>query len=178
VNAKIDTSIRYIAQKINIPINKKITIFAESGTAYREIVPHRLRYVCKDNIYLKDILPPHYCLHKNYQAGGASYPYFAVGFETKKAGQIQYQARYITIPGQENGNRLSWLDASNTTIYAISETNAKSLSDSKQALNAAIKDIGNTPELKETLVKNFFIPILEENGLYQNTASLHEQNKI
>lgn len=120
VNASIALNVNYIAQKIRVPINKRVTVFAESGTAYRSITPTNLLYVCNSNIYLNKILPKADCTTKNYLAGGASYTYFAVGYDYQDKNGTRYTAKYINIPGQENGNRLAWLDASNTYIYATS----------------------------------------------------------
>ncbi|MCB1827812.1 MAG: hypothetical protein KDH94_05225, partial [Coxiellaceae bacterium] len=77
-NTSVALKFNYLAQKLRIPLTKKITLFAEFGTAYRKITPKNLRYQCRGNIYLKGILPNADCLRKSYLPGSASYPYFSV----------------------------------------------------------------------------------------------------
>ena len=164
VNAKISLNLRYMARKIRVPINSEVTLFAEYGTVYRNLEVNNLRYVCKGNVYLKGILDPSECLKKSYISGGASYPYFAVGYEVKDGSGVRYSARYINIPGQENGNRLAWLDASNTQIYAVTaSSDTVSAQDVKINLNAGLQQIQAQPEVYKVLGDNFLVPILKKN---------------
>ena len=162
-NAKIGLSLRYMAQKIRVPISDKVSIFAEFGTAYRRITPENLRYQCKTNVYLKNILPTSDCLKKSYLAGGGAYTYFAIGYEFQVKNGTRYSARYINIPGQENGNRLTWIDASDTQIYAVSGSGNKKLKREspeaiKKNLNEALDVIRKkNPVVFNVLGKRFFL---------------------
>jgi len=169
VNATIKLSFNYMAKKIRVPISSEVTIFAESGTAYRNVGVDNLRYLCpKENVYLKHILRRKYCFKKNYISGGASYPYFSVGYEVVAGDGKRYSARYINIPGQENGNRLRWIDTSNTQIYAITPRLDKaSLQDTKENLARALQLIQSKPEVYKVLGINFFIPALKKNDLFE-----------
>jgi hypothetical protein len=64
VTASIATIIHYMGQKIRVPINNRISLYAEFGTSYRAITPKNLRYECKSNVYLKNLLPQTDCLKK------------------------------------------------------------------------------------------------------------------
>ncbi len=169
-NAKVDSSIHYMAQKIRVPINNKISIFAEFGSVYREMVPDNLRYQCKSNVYLKKLLPKSDCLKKSYLPGGWSAPYFAVGYEFQGKDGARYSARNIYIPGKENANRLAWRDASNTQIYAISVTSKNKARPSGEVIrnnfNAALDVIRKSPNVYNVIGKNFFVDILKNNNLY------------
>jgi hypothetical protein len=171
IAAKISLSIRYMAQKIRVPINHNISVFAEFGTAYRHIIPTNLRYQCKTNVYLKKILPKSACLKKNYLPGGSVYTYFAVGYEIKANDGKRYSARYINIPGQENANRLTWNDASDTQLYAIGfpskkTVNKETLKAIRKKFNAALEVIRKEPKIYKILGKHFFVKILKKNSLY------------
>ena len=167
VNASIGINLHYVAQKIRVPLDEHVTIFAESGTAYRAIKPTNLRYICKSNVYLKNILPQSDCLKKSYLPGGASYTYFAVGYEYKANDGTIYSAKYINLPGQENGNRLAWLDASSTYIYALSSSSNRVDTNTTNPLIEALDIIQKTqPAVYDVLGNNFFIDILKKNGLY------------
>lgn len=155
-NASLKLNFKYMAQKIRVPINKSISIFAESGTVYRTIKPSNLRYICNSNVYLNNILAKEDCLKKSYLQGSASYPYFAVGYEVKNKDGALSEARYINIPGQENGNKLAWIDASNTYVYAISGGTKKEL---LNALNIIKKE---NKTFYDVVGKTFFMPILKE----------------
>ena len=158
-----------MAKKIRVSISSEVTLFAESGTAYRNVGVDNLRYLCpKENVYLKHILRRKYCFKKNYISGGASYPYFSVGYEVVAGDGKRYSARYINIPGQENGNRLRWIDTSNTQIYAITPRLDKaSLQDTKENLARALQLIQSKPEVYRVLGINFFIPALKKNDLFE-----------
>lgn len=163
-NISIMTNFRYSAQKISVPINKSISVFAAFGTAYRSIKPKNLRYQCKSNVYLKNILPPLDCMVKSYLPGGASYTYFSVGYEFKDKNGIRYTARYMNIPEAENQNRLQWRDASTTEVYAISSSKKEPIKVIKENLTMALNTIReeNKP-LYNVLGKRFFIKMLNKN---------------
>ena len=165
VNATIETEFHFIAQKIRVPINAVLSLYAEFGTAYRSITPKNLRYQCKDNAYLKNLLPEESCLKKSYLPGGAEYPYFAVGYEFTAEDDTRYAVRYIYIPEQENGNRFAWLDASATQIYAISVSNGKtSREEMKKQLHAKLNAIRTMPDVYGILGEHFFAEILKKNN--------------
>ena len=164
VNSSLALGAHYIAQKIRVPLDKHITLFAESGTAYRNITPKNLRYICQSNMYLKKILPQADCNMKSYLPGGASYTFFAVGYDYTADNGKYYEAKYMNIPGEENANRLVWLDASNTYIYAINtppnDPNAK------RYLNQALKTIQKKiPDFYNVVGKYFFVNVLKNNNL-------------
>jgi hypothetical protein len=165
VNASIALTIHYQAQKIRVPIDNNVTLFAEAGTSYRRITPHNLRYVCKSNVYLKGILPTADCLTKSYLPGSASYTYFAVGYEYKTADGTVYTAQYTNIPGQENGDKLAWLDASNTQLYSISASKTAPQKIIKENLQKGLSIIKHHPAIYNVLGNNFLLPILKKNKL-------------
>jgi len=169
--ASIASKFHYMAQKIRVPINNNITVYAEFGTAYRSITPDNLRYECKSNVYIKNLLPLSDCHKKSYFPGGSDYPYFAVGYEFKDKNDIQYSARYIFIPEQENANRLAWRDAASTRIYAISVSNNRKTKPTATAIkknfNDALNVIGKIPAVYDVLGKHFFVDVLKKNNLYE-----------
>ncbi len=161
INISIMTDFRYTAQKISVPVNNHISVFAAFGTAYRSVTPENLRYQCDVNVYLKNILPKSDCMVKNYLPGGASYTYFSVGYEFKDKNGIRYTARYINIPEAENQNRLQWRDASTTEIYAISSSKKESIEAIKENLRTALNTIREENQtLYNVLGKRFFIKML------------------
>lgn len=166
ISATIASNFHFIAQKIRVPLNSSLSLYAEFGTAYRSIFPKNLRYQCQDNVYLKNLLPQTDCLKKSYLPGGSEYPYFAVGYEFTTEEGARYCTRYIYIPEQENGNRLAWIDASSTHVYAISVTGAKNLSreEMQQPLNAALEEIRKMPDIYNVLGEYFFAEILKKNN--------------
>jgi len=166
VNATIDSQFHYMAQKIRVPLKNNITIYAEFGSAYRSITPNNLRYM-NNNVYLKNLIKPDEYLKKNYLPGGFMVPYFAVGYEFEKNG-VHYSARYIYLPGQENGNRLAWRDASDTIIYATSISGNMKLLHAEIQKNFidALNVIRQHPEVYNILGKHFFVEILKKNNLY------------
>ncbi len=169
--ASIASEVNYMAQKIRVPINNDVTVYAEFGTAYRSITPNNLRYECKSNVYLKNILPVSDCHKKSYFPGGSDYPYFAVGYEFQTKNGVRYSARYMFIPEQENANRLSWRDAASTQIYAVSiSDNGKTQptpANIKKNFNDALNAIRAIPAVYDVLGKRFFIDVLEKNNLYE-----------
>lgn len=176
VNASIGLKMHYIAQKIRVPINQHVALFAESGTAYRVITPTHLRYICTSNVYLKPILPQSDCLKRNYLTGGASYTYFAVGYEYVADDGTHYTAQYVNIPGQENGSRLAWLDASNTYIYAVGASNGPIDADGKNRLVEALDTIRQEqPMVYRQLGSNFLVPILKKNKLYAHFSAFERR---
>ncbi|MGH7239501.1 MAG: hypothetical protein ACREHG_05480, partial [Candidatus Saccharimonadales bacterium] len=170
----VASEMHYMTQKIRVPINKNISIYAESGTLYRRMQPDNLRYECKVNVYLKNILPSEDCLTKSYLHGGWSAPYFAVGYIYKDAAGKSYDARYIYIPEKENSDRLAWRDASDTEIYAVSagqEMPSKSVRENmRKYLNETLKVLSRHPVLYQVLGKRFFIATLKKNHLYEETG--------
>ncbi|OGT40744.1 MAG: hypothetical protein A3E81_04505 [Gammaproteobacteria bacterium RIFCSPHIGHO2_12_FULL_36_30] len=164
-NITIASQFHYIAQKIRVPINKNLNLYAEFGTAYRSITPKNLRYQCKDNVYLKNILPETDCYKKSYLSGGASYTYFAVGYAFTAKNGTRYVAQYSYIPEQENANRLQWADASGTTIYAISTSKKESREAIQKNLNDALNEIKKMPAVYNILGKHFFAEILKKNNI-------------
>ncbi|PIZ03435.1 MAG: hypothetical protein COY58_09765 [Gammaproteobacteria bacterium CG_4_10_14_0_8_um_filter_38_16] len=164
-NIKIALGFHYIAQKIRVPINQHVTAYAEFGTAYRHITPTNLRYQCKDNVYLKKILPKKDCLKKSYLPGGSVYTYFAVGYAFQSKEGVRYSARYIYIPEQENADRLAWRDASATEIYAVSTSKKESAKVMQQNFNVALHAIRKIPAVYDVLGKHFFEVILKKNHL-------------
>ena len=167
-NVKIGSDMHYIAQKIRVPVQDKIFITAEFGTLYRSLKTDNLRYICKSNVYLKNILPPKDCLKKSYLTGGWSAPYFSVGFEFQTEDGHRYSARYIYIPVKENASRLIWNDSSDTQIYATSVSNAsasENIKPSAEEIQKNFKDALNVirkiPAVYEVLGKNFFEKILK-----------------
>lgn len=167
VNATIKSNFHYMAQKIRVPTNQNVTVYAEFGTAYRSIMPDNLRYECQNNVYLKNLLPPSDCLKKNYLPGSVAYPYFAVGYELQTKNGAHYVARYIYIPEQENANRLAWRDASATEIYAISGSQYESADVVRENLNDAINVIRSVPAVYDVLGKQFFDEILKKNNQHK-----------
>jgi len=170
VNVKIASNIHYMAQKIQVRINKHVSIYAEAGTLYRRMQPHNLRYQCRGNTYLKNILPKKDCLTKSYLHGGWPAPYFSVGYVYKNNKGVRYDARYIYIPEKENANRLAWRDASDTQIYAISVSGNTQTENSKalvrKYLNKGLSVIKRHPLIYNILGQHFFLPILKKNHLY------------
>lgn len=173
-NIIIKSQFHYIAQKIRVPINKNLNLYTEFGTAYRSITPKNLRYQCKDNVYLKNILPEKDCYQKSYLPGGASYPYFVVGYEFTAKNGTRYVAQYSYIPEQENANRLQWRDASGTTIYAISTSKKESRKEIQKNLNDTLNEIQKMPAVYDVLGKSFFVEILKKNNIV-TTAEKHHQ---
>lgn len=168
--ASIASEFHYMAQKIRVPINPDIILYAEFGTAYRSITPINLRYECKSNVYLKNLLPLSDCHKKSYFPGGSDYPYFAVGYEFKDKNNVQYSARYMFIPDQENANRLTWRDASSTRIYAVSVSNNEKTTPAevKKNFNDALNVILKIPAVYDVLGKHFFVKVLKKNNLSLN----------
>lgn len=173
VNITINSDMRFIAQKIRMPIKSGVSIFAESGTVYRTLTPKNFRYVCKSNVYLKGILPKKDCLKKNYLPGGWSAPFFAVGFEFNTYKGKRYSAQFIYIPAKENASKLAWNDASDTQIYATSVSDkrgannkAASLKEIRKNFNKALNIIRKNPSIYKVIGKPFFEQILKKNGLY------------
>lgn len=164
-NVVLKLNFHYMAQKIRVPINHNVTVYAEFGTAYRSITPDNLRYQCKSNVYLKNLLPVSDCLKKSYLPGGGAYPYFAVGYEFQAADGAHYVAQYIYIPEQENANRLAWRDASPTEVYAISVSKNETPEVIQKNLNDALNVIRATPGVYDVLGKRFFDEILKKNSI-------------
>lgn len=169
VNATIASNVHYTAQKIRVPMENNITVYAEFGSAYRSTTPKNLRYT-RDNVYLKNLIKPGDYLKKSYIPGGFMTTYFAVGYEFEAAGR-RYSARYCYIPGQENGNRIAWRDASDTIIYAISvsgDNKKLSPADVEKRFNDALNVIRQNPAVYEVLGEQFFVKILKENNMYRS----------
>lgn len=166
-NATIYSAFHYMAQKIRVPINQAITIYAEFGTAYRSITPENLRYQCQSNVYLKNVLPQTDCLKKSYLPGGSAYTYFAIGYEFQAANGTRYVARYMYIPEQENANRLAWRDASATEIYATGSSKKETPEEIRKNLNGALNIIQQNNEVNDVLGKYFFAKILEKTDDHQ-----------
>ena len=164
-NATIKLNFHYMAQKIRVPIDHNVTVYAEFGTAYRSITPDNLRYQCKNNVYLKNLLPVSDCLKKSYLPGGAAYPYFAVGYEFQAADGAHYVAQYIYIPEQENANHLAWRDASATEVYALSVSKNETPEVIQKNFNDALNVIRATPGVYDVLGKHFFEKILKKNNV-------------
>jgi hypothetical protein len=171
-DVKIGSDMRFVAQKIRVPVQDNLSVFAEFGTLYRSFKTDNLRYQCKSNVYLKNILPSKDCLKKSYIPGGWSAPYFAVGFECYDKDGNRYTGRYIYIPVKENANRLTWNDSSDTQIYAISVSGANKLEDAKPSskeirknFNEALNAISRIPALYEVIGKHLFVDILKKNKL-------------
>ncbi len=169
VNARIDSEINYTGQKMRVPLNENVNVYAVSGSMYRKLITDNLRYVCGSNVYLKNILPPDDCLKKSYLPGGYAAPFFAVGYEIQR-GPTLFSARYIYLPGAENSNRLAWRDASDTEIYAVSASGEENVSQPSteeitKALNDGLDEIREVPGLYELLGQQFFTEILEKNGM-------------
>lgn len=166
INIKIATSIHFIAQKIRIPIDKHVSLYAESGTLYNRITPSNLIYDCKSNTYLKKILPKKDCGKKSYLPGGWSSAYFGVGYTYTTNSGTHYEARYIYTPEKENANRLTWLDASDTQIYAINITKKGNLPKNEyqiiHALKKGLSIIKKHPAIYKILGKNYFNTILNQ----------------
>lgn len=73
-----------------------------------------------------------------------SYLFFAVECSYKANDGEVYTAKYMNIPGQENGNRLAWLDSANTYIYAISASDNQVGTNAKNYLAEALNIIKET----------------------------------
>jgi len=166
VNATIDSTLHYMAQKIRVPIGHGITLFAESGSAYRSIIPNNLRYE-KNNVYLKNLIKPEEYSKKSYLPGGFMTPYFAVGFEFEKK-RVHYSAQYHYTNESENANRIAWRDASSTQIYSISVSNKKiSQAEIQENFHEALKVIEKLPEINKVLSKTFFVKIFKNNNVFR-----------
>ena len=168
VNASIDSEVSYMAQKLRVPVSESVSVFAESGSMYRKVIPDNLRYVCSNNVYLKNLLPEDECLKKSYLPGGYAAPFFAVGYEVNRGSRL-FSARYLYIPGAENSNRLAWRDASDTQIYAVSasgvESGSPTAKEVKDALNEGLEEIRGMPAVYDLLGARFLEEILEKNGM-------------
>ena len=75
---------------------------------------------------------------------------------------------YINIPGQENGNWLTWIDAANTQIYAINVTNSKSTNtalhvDDQKYLNKALDIIREYDSIYSILGESFLVKVSKRN---------------
>lgn len=166
--ASIASEFHYMAQKIRVPLNDGVTLFAEFGTAYRSVTPTNLRYECKSNVYLNNLLPPTDCRKKSYFPGGSDYPYFAIGYEFNKNG-VHYSARYMFIPEQENANRLAWRDAASTKIYAINVSSdgkpKPTPAEIRKNFNDALNAMRKIPALYSVIGKPFFEEVLKKNNL-------------
>lgn len=159
-NIKIASKLHYMAQKIRVPLKSGVVLTASAGTVYRQMNVDNLRYQCKDNVYLENILPKKECLIKSYLPGGWSAPFFSVGYEYHAKDGKTYIAQYMYIPEKENSDRLAWRDASATRIYftGIVGQSSKTISSKqlKQQLGKGLKIIEEYPALSAILVKNFY----------------------
>ena len=150
-----------------MPLQDGIFLTASSGTLYRQMNVHNLRYECKSNVYLKKILPLADCHQKSYLPGGWSAPYFSVGYEFTGKDGAQYSARYVYSPERENSNRFAWRDASTSHIYITSVSKKESPEVIRKNFNAALQVISKIPDVDQVLVKHFYMNVLKENNLYE-----------
>ena len=162
--ASIGSTIHYAAQKIRVPIGHDIILFAESGSAYRTVFTHNLRYQ-NLNVYLKKLITPEDFGRKSYLSGGFMTPYFAVGFEFEKNG-VHYKAQYSYTNESENSNRLAWRDASDTQVYAITVSGAKNKIPAQPIIHQnfidALHEIQKTSSgMNDILVTHFLAPIFK-----------------
>lgn len=167
-NITIASHFHYMAQKIRVPLQDGVTLYAEFGTSYRSITPTNLRYQCKENVYLKGKLPVQDCLKKSYLPGGAAYPYFAVGYEFRGKNGAHYVARYLYLPEQENANRLAWRDASGTKIMAIGSSNGPLDASDRLAFKTVLAKISAVPAVHDVLGKYFFDEIAQKELIHTN----------
>jgi hypothetical protein len=170
LNASIASDFHYIAQKIRVPVNDKISLYAEFGTVYRTLVPKNIPYRLGD-AYLKKIVPLTDYGKKHFLPGGYMAPYFAVGYEVQADDHTRYSARYIYLPIKENANRLRWADSPVTELYVISSSSTQSLQTIPDAVQKSLNDAleiihQKMPAVYEVLGKHFFVDILKNNHVY------------
>ncbi|MDF1760965.1 MAG: hypothetical protein P1U40_10550 [Coxiellaceae bacterium] len=176
IDVTMRSSLRFNAQKIRVAVTPTINIFAESGTAYRQVSPKNLPVTY--GVYTKKLIPKGKLVFA--QAGGSIAPIFGVGINDKIDKNTVISAHYYYLPIVENADRLMRRDLPAAKVYVIGESHldgSKATFTHQQLLKelkkAYIQIEKNNPAVTSLLGPAFFEPLFKKIKLENIGKSLH-----